>query len=503
MKNKQASFNLILSIGSSIIILVMGLVIPRLILVNYGSDVNGFIGTLTQIFTYLTLLEAGISQAALNSLYRPIKEQRYAEVNQVLSAARKYYRKIAAYYSVCVVTLAFVLPLIIRSELSYLTIFLCVLFEGASNVVLFYFVQTETVFLIAEGKTYVKSLIELLNRILSYGIKIALALLSCNIVFLQIGYFILSLLKILLYKRYMGKHYAWIAYSRSVNEKAILLDRSSYVLTEIAWTIFSATDLIVLSIFDSTKTASVYSINNMPFVAINGLLVSAYNGIYYLLGKSFCRGIKQYEHTHDLFNSFFMGAVTILMSVTVFLTEPFITLYTRDIEDVRYIYHWLPVMFALIQMLSWSRYVAGNISGIAGYAKQVSRVSLIEAAVNITFSLILVQTLGIYGVVFATVIALPLKVVYTNYLADKLIMKRRFTKTACIFFVNYLAFFICVVLRDMVHYEIKSYFDFAKAGCLLMIMVTIPVLTLNCLVNRDMLQFICSMMKGRKRNAAK
>lgn len=498
MKTKEVSYNFLLSIGSNIIVLIMGLVIPRLILVNYGSDTNGFIGTLTQIFTYLTLLEAGISQATLNSLYRPIKEKNNKATNEVLSAARKYYRRIARYYALCVIALAFLLPTVIHTELSYSTVFLCVLFEGASNVVLFYFVQTETVFLIAEGKTYVKSLIELLNRILGYGIKIVLALFAINIVCLEIGYFFLSLLKILMYKRYMRTHYECISYSQSIEEKQILLDRGAYVLTEVAWTIFSATDLIVLSIFTSTKLSSVYSINNMPFVAINGFVNAAYNGIYYLLGRNYVQGIKQYEKIHDLFNSLFLGMVTVLMIVAVFLADPFIKLYTSGVEDVSYSYHWLPVMFAMVQMLSWSRYVAGNLTGIAGYAKQVGWISLMEAGVNIVCSLILVHFWGIYGVVFATVIALPLKVIYTNYLAEKKIMKRKPTKTLRIFAVNYGAFIASVFLRDILHYEINSYVDFVKAGCTNVVSVMILMIALNCLANRDVMIILLNHFKGRK-----
>ena len=45
----------------------------------------------------------------------------------------------------------------------------------------------------------------------------------------------------------------------------MLKDRNSYILTEICWTIFSSTDMIVLSTFVSTQISSVYGIYNMIF----------------------------------------------------------------------------------------------------------------------------------------------------------------------------------------------------------------------------------------------
>ena len=51
--------NVGMSIGSQLVMLFLAFVIPRIIILSYGSDTNGATATITQIFTYLTLLEAG------------------------------------------------------------------------------------------------------------------------------------------------------------------------------------------------------------------------------------------------------------------------------------------------------------------------------------------------------------------------------------------------------------------------------------------------------------
>ena len=63
MSKKETFINLFVSVASNIVILVMGLVIPRVFLTHFGSDTNGLINTISQIFAYVALLEAGISQA--------------------------------------------------------------------------------------------------------------------------------------------------------------------------------------------------------------------------------------------------------------------------------------------------------------------------------------------------------------------------------------------------------------------------------------------------------
>ena len=59
-KNKRVILNIITAIGYQVVIAVFGLVLPRLYLVNFGSEVNGLNSTIKNIFAYLSLLEAGV-----------------------------------------------------------------------------------------------------------------------------------------------------------------------------------------------------------------------------------------------------------------------------------------------------------------------------------------------------------------------------------------------------------------------------------------------------------
>ena len=112
-KAKKFFVNLGMSIVSQVIILFLGFVIPRIIMLSYGSDTNGLTSTITQIFTYLSLLEAGISQATRNKLFKPINEDNRGEISYWLSVSRHYFRKISAIYFCVVLVIAFIFPLVI------------------------------------------------------------------------------------------------------------------------------------------------------------------------------------------------------------------------------------------------------------------------------------------------------------------------------------------------------------------------------------------------------
>lgn len=154
MKNKTIK-NVLVGFVSQAILLVLGLIIPRIVLVNYGSDTNGLTNTIGQVFTYVALLEAGISVSARNAFYNPIKNGNRAGISFVASLAKKYYKRVSAVYFVIVVAVSFILPIILRTDVPYWTVMVYILFEGMSSVIVFFFINTWTTFLRANGSSYV------------------------------------------------------------------------------------------------------------------------------------------------------------------------------------------------------------------------------------------------------------------------------------------------------------------------------------------------------------
>lgn len=488
--------NVLTGFGGQFIVLVLGIIVPRILLTNYGSDTNGLLSTITQIFTYMALLEAGVGQAARNLLYKPIAENDRKEFSFIVSIAQRYYRKLTIFYGLGVLAISAIGPFIIKSNIDAFTISLVILLQGFAGVINFYFVETQTMILAANGRGYINNTVNVINQIVSYATKIIMALMGLNIVVLQFAYFIITICKVLYYKWYFQKNYNWIDY-QSAPKTAKLKDRNSYILSELAWTLFSSTDMIVLSSFISTQMASVYSIYNMVFTSINVLMNAVYSSLLYILGRMFHEDIKKYEKIHDIYTSVFLGGMTILMCVSYFLIIPFIRLYTDGVSDIQYIYPMLPVMFCLVQIISWSRYVTGNLTAIAGYAKNTGRVSLVEALLNVMLSVILVGKFSIVGVLFATVIALPLKVIYCTYLSDVKILKRTPLKTLKILVPNYILFALCVVSCNYINIVINNFVDFIIYGIILTLIIGFVGVTVNVLANKECKNIITIVKKER------
>ena len=347
---------------------------------------------------------------------------------------------------------------------------------------------------------------------------VVLSLFGLNIVFIQVVFFIISIGKVMIYKKYINKHYGWIEIKKEhKNEK--LADRKAYIVSELAWTVFSSTDLIILSIFCSTKFSSIYSIYNMVFLALNSLLNSIFNSMKYMLGQSYFEDKENYHIKHDFFNSIFVGVMTLLLCVSYHLIIPFVKLYTSGITDVNYIYYSFPILFccSIISTvksafmfsaskskistspsirLESSRYIAV----IAGYAKYTSYISVAEAIINLVLSIVLVNKYGILGVLLATVVALPLKVVITNWMSDVIIMKRNVWKTVRIIGINYLIFFVTAFISLFYKIEITSISEFIGYGILLSIIYFPIICILNYITNKNILDIIKNIVRKKGTN---
>ena len=158
---KKIMYNLIIGALGQIVTLLLGIVVPKLVLTNFGSDVNGLLSSITNIYAYVALVEAGITAASCQALYKPIAEHNRDDINSILSATNKYYHTIGMVYLAIVLLLSVGYPLIIKSDIPFYSVSLIVFFNGVGGVISFFIHGKYMILLKAEGKNYIRSGVEI------------------------------------------------------------------------------------------------------------------------------------------------------------------------------------------------------------------------------------------------------------------------------------------------------------------------------------------------------
>ncbi len=240
-----------------------------------------------------------------------------------------------------------------------------------------------------------------------------------------------------------------------------LTQKKAFMFHEISGAIFSSTDILIISLFLDLKTASVYAIYSMAFISINSILNIINSSLSYLLGNNYHKNDKKsYMKLHDTYETVFILLVFILNTTAFIMILPFISLYTKGIEDINYSDYGMAVLFCVIQLMSNSRAISARLILIAGHASRTVKNTMIEAFLNLTLSLILVNFYGVYGVLFATIIALFYRMNDIIYYANKIILRRKLFFTYKLILLNSFVFFFILFCNYFFIIKVNSYFDF-------------------------------------------
>lgn len=415
-KKKRIFYNLAVGLGGKIVLMVLGFFVPKLYIENYGSEINGLLSSIAQVFTYLALLEAGVGMATTQALYEPVACNDKDKINSIMSAASYFYRRTGRLYGIGVIAFAIIYPIIVPSSLNNLTVVLLITLSGANGVLNYFFQAKYFSLLNAEGKAYIHVAIGTAVSFVTTITKIILLAFSLNIVFVYLVYFIIGLVQISVLNIYIRKNYKYLNCKANPDFQAIS-QSNSVLVHQISSLVFSNTDVLILTAFCDLKTVSIYTIYSMVTESIGAILNIIFGSFTAALGLTYQENKKKFQSYFDLFELGTWMLSFIVMTVTFLLYTPFIGIYTAK-ADITYIDRWLPLLFVLCKLFSLLRMPAVNVVNVAGLFKETQTRAIIETIINLSVSLICVQWIGIYGVLLGTLAALLYRttdfIVFTN-----------------------------------------------------------------------------------------
>lgn len=423
MEGSKIKKNVILGFSSEILSVILGILVPRLVLTSYGSEINGLLTSVTQIYSYISLLEAGIGTATVQALYKTLGQEDRTRTNAVLAATNKYYHRTGLLYLLAITLFSIIYPFIIQSNISIVTIVLVIILNGIGSVISFFFQGKYLLLLQADGKNYIMSAMAMVINVFKNVAKIVLMAMGVDVVVVQAISMIVSLVQMLFVSWYINRYYAWI--DLTVEPDVDAISQSKNVLVhQLSGLVFNNTDTLILTIACGLKTVSVYSMYTLLFGMVSMTLNTISNSVLYYISQTFHVDRDRYKKLLDVFEVYYMAVVFALYSIANFFILPFIKLYTSGVTDVNYLDEKLPLMFIATYLLSCGRKSSNITITTAGHFRLTQGRSVAEAAINLVVSIIAVQSWEIYGVLLGTIIALLYRTNDMIWYANKKILHR-------------------------------------------------------------------------------
>lgn len=456
MSRKEKSINnLLCGVLGNIVTSIVAIIIPHLFIVNYGSEVNGLLSSIRQIYVYLALLEVGIGDASVVALYGPIGKGDHNRANEILSATNYYYKKIGVLYTVGIVLAGIIYPLFLNTEIPYSVCFAVIILQGTGSLI-GYFVQAKYNMLIrVDNRNYVITNMETVASVLTDCTRIILLLNSKSIIAIQSSYLIFNLCKMMYICWYIKKHYKWIDLKATPDFKAISKKNAVFV-HQISSLVFSHTDVLVLTFVCGLKTVSIYSMYATVYAMVNNIITIVGNSVQAALGQLFHVDRERYIKIQDTFETYYLTLIFALFAITSIFILPFMKLYTAG-ADINYIDWKLPVLFGTYMLLSYGRISSNYIIGFAGAFKETQWRAWLETIINIVVSLVCVFKFGIYGVLMGTIAALLYRANDIILFANHKVLNRSAKKTYIKWGENAIIFAIMVAIFTKIPMNLDSY----------------------------------------------
>lgn len=515
MQKKQLKgvYNILFSIVYKLISVFVSFIIPRLFIMNYGSEINGLQGSVAQIFTYIGLLEAGIGDASVQALYRPLNEKDYKKANGILAATSGYYNKISVLYFVILTIVCIIYSNTVSVvSVDIPTVFLYIMLYGSVTGINFLYWSKINVLMRASGELYVLSILNIISYLINNALKVIIIVKCWNIVWIQVGYLAVSIFCTLLCYFYVKKHYRWLNLSSRPDKVAI--EKKNYALAHnVNYVIFSSIDITILTFFCNLKIVSVYTTYRMIVSALAGVTTPFIDGITFILGQNFKEeDKKQYGNIIDTVDVCYSAFAFALFTVMYILMQPFMKLYTKDFSDANYILEYIPILYVSIELLTVGREAMNRTVNVSGRFKETWKIAVTETIINVTVSLIAVfiglfvfkkQEYALYGVLLGTIISMLYRTIAVNVFANKRILNRSSKFSFKIIFVNLIIFLGIAYVAKKVLPVITSYKSLFLVAVPLTVITEIVFFAIQLTLNRKQAKLILGSLKGVKKSNGK
>lgn len=380
---------MIMSLTYEIMLILFGLIVPKLIIGTYGSEVNGLTSTITHILSILNLLQAGAVGASIFQMYKPVAEKDYLQVSRIIDSSRRYFRKIGIIFLLLVVVVTPFMSMGMDSELALWEKALAFIILGVNGAFYFFFFSWFDILFSSHQKRFVLSVAGIVDRLMYYGLLFVIIFLRFHFIWMYVAVLIGSCVKL---------GYLYVVYRKQFKPLLVKVERDSsfkiqnkgYLLcNQIASQSVDGLPTVMITSIAGLASASVYAVYNLVQNMIKMVVRTIQLSVSEVFGNLVVsEGDEKVRRVYDLIEFVFFLAAIIFCCCAGFLFMPFIYLYTDcNSLDVTYIYPILAVIIVAYDVVYCMYMPCYTLTNVYGLFKETYLQAVICAVIAIAGAL--------------------------------------------------------------------------------------------------------------------
>ena len=408
LRTKRTLLNMAYALGSSLLLLLLGLVTRRLLVDNFGPQITTASQVVSQLFNFFSIAEFGVGSVISYRLYEQIAAKNEEKISKYMSMYKWAYRVvglvIAGLALIGAAALRWIMP-DVPAATAYTVYGLNVISTLCS-----YFLITRRLMYTCTQQGYRCTQIDFCCNVLTSLAKIAVSLWFPNyVLYFSVTIFFNVTANLLIARRFR-KDFPYVHDVKvTVNDfkdLGIFHDLRYFLVHRLSNTIYGSSDTIVTSrLGGSTQTTFLGNYNTLSTSAtdlgnkVMDSFAAAIGSIVYDKSAAANDHDKQVFWGMDLFSYLFASFVA---TAYFCLFQPFMASWMGE--------KWLlPLGFVLVfclnEYVGWNHRMLGSYRAVLGHFEDDQWFMVASATVNLALSFILFPLFDITGALIATVVA--------------------------------------------------------------------------------------------------
>lgn len=420
--------------------LLLGALLRQIFIMHLGDTLLGVNDYYTSILTVLSLAELGIGTAFNYSLYAPVARNDYEKIKSYMLLYKKAYRTIACVIAVIGVAIVPFLKYLIKEPGSNswrdLTIYY---FIFLFNTVSTYFVAYKYSLVNAQQKNYIQTNVITVTKIITVTLQIAGLMVFSNFYVYLLTSATIELLQKIFVSAYLNRLYPYLKDKKAddlskeeVGE--IVKQTKALVFHKVGDMARLQTDTAIIGAFIDVVTVGFVGTYNYVISSVSNFVNIIFNSVLSGFGNLIATESKEKQYLMFRVYRFFACWIYGFSAIGFYLMlTPLIVLWVGEARV-------LPDVVIGCIMIDYyfkgERIVLSNYKTAAGVFEQDKYLALIQGAVNLVISIVLVQKMGLVGIYIGTIISGFI----ANVTKPMIIYKVCFNRSAWVYFFDSLKY---------------------------------------------------------------
>ena len=391
---KDIIINLIITVGISISLFLVN----KYFVIYIGIESFGMMKLFSQILAYLNLAEMGLASASTYVLYKPLIQKNTQKISIILNTITLLYTRIFFCILITGLILNPIIPFFLKNRVMNKIIYLYWSLYVLSTALNYIFIKYSILFMADQKYRFVR-LVEGGTRIFGQLIQIFIIVKYKSFLMFILVLISNNIIQYIFYKLHYNKYYKYIL-KTTQRDKTIVKKLKDLFWHKIAGLIIYNTDLILISKFISLEIVGIYA----SYLMIIQMVITILNIILNVLRPRIGKFIA--EHNKEEIFSYFKKLNILFLGISIIFTfnaykliDKFIFLWLGE----EFLLQNLTIILIMINLFIQSfRGILDIFKDGFGFYDDI-QLPIAESIVNFFISIVLVQIIGLNGVIIGTI----------------------------------------------------------------------------------------------------